>query len=337
MTETPILAKFPEDIAKKIREGLANRALPPMGIIKSGLSEVTVDFDGTVLKGKAMQLPCITEVLKTFNQEIYYKCGDISTMFKFTQPENQKEERKKLKVLHEKGIGKTPEKDLKGEDEDLSPKEKEKRLIEKRKREKLGVEMKTIPMDSGLTPPATSIRTEWLQRTPLCECPNQDDYICKKCGYFPKHKVTEVGDWLFSCLHEKPSEKFEIIEVDLDEWEDPGDNETDDNPSCSPSVNNRPRNSQKVNRPRMPLRQGGSNPFVRQQRQPIQFLRNNMMQSHQFALQNQFVMQRPTMPFPMALATGHQVLNPRMGGPRMTGGSPMLNSNSQNQASQFLK
>merc|ERR1719320_264449 len=105
--------------------------------------------------------------------------------------------------------------------------EKQKRKIEKQQRAKYGVEMETIPMDNGLTPPATSIRTEWLQRTPVCECPNQNDYICKKCGYFPKHKVTEVGEWLFSCLHEKPSEKFEIIEVDLDEWGEPGENDND--------------------------------------------------------------------------------------------------------------
>jgi len=162
MAETPILAKFPEDVAKKIREGLTNFALPSMGIIKTGPSEVTVDFDGTVLKGKAMKLPCVTEVLKTFNKEIYYKCGDISTLLEFTQPENQQEERKKLKVLHEKSFTRSPEKkDSSGEeDAQLSPQEKQKRMRLRQKREQFGVEMKTIPMDNGLTPPATSIRTE---------------------------------------------------------------------------------------------------------------------------------------------------------------------------------
>jgi len=343
MAETPILAKFPEDIAKKIREGLTNFALPPMGIIKSGPSEVTVDFDGTVLKGKAMQLPCVTEVLKTFNKEIYYKCGDISTMLEFSQPENQQEERKKLKALHEKGVTRPPEKDPGGEDDiPLSPLEKKKRMVERRKREKFGVELKTIPMDNGLTPPATSIRTEWLQRTPVCECPNQNDYICKKCGYFPKHKVTEVGEWLFSCLHEKPSEKFEIIEVDLDEWEEHGDNEgfTSGTSSMDTRSHSRP-----LSRPRIPSmqRRTGNNPIIGQQRpsslqrQPMQFLRKSSTPSFPLGKQGSFGVQRPTMPFSMSRPTGHRGFNPRIGGPRMPGGSPMRNSNKQNPTRQFLK
>jgi len=344
MAETPILAKFPEDVAKKIREGLANFALPPMGIIKSGPSEVSVDFDGTVLKGKAMKLPCITEVLKTFNKEIYYKCGDISTLFEFTKPENQAEERQKLKVLHEKGKGvsRSPEKKESTSEENaqISPKEKQKRMIEKQKREKFGVEMETIPMDNGLTPPATSIRTEWLQRTPVCECPNQNDYVCKKCGYFPKHKVTEVGEWLFSCLHEKPSEKFEIIEVDLDEWDD-ADNDTQGFANSSPSIG--PPSGRPSSSPRIPSMQRRTlnNSLLRQprppslQRQQRQFLRRNPTPAYPYK-QSPFRAQRPTMPFSMSRPPGHRSLNPRLGGPRMPGGSPLLNSNKQNAKKHFL-
>jgi len=334
MTETPILAKFPEDIAQKIREGLVNFALPPMGITKSGPSEVTVDFDDTILKGKAMQLPCVTEVLKTFNKEIYYKCGDISTMFDFSQPENQTDERMKLKELQEKGISRTVEKKvMSGEDEQTSAQEMRKRLLEERKRTRSGVELKAVPMDNGLTPPATSIRTEWLQRTPVCECPNQDDYICKKCGYFPKHKVTEVGEWLFSCLHEKPSEKFEIIEVNLDEWDEPGDNDTERFQSRSQSVDSRARNNQTAPRSRVSSAQ---RPTVGQ-RQSAQFLRKNIVPSYPFVVQNACGVQRPTMPFSMSRPSGHQGLNSRLGSPRMPSGSAVRIPNKENPARQFLK
>lgn len=45
----------------------------------------SVHFDGTVLKGKLVDMPCIVDVLKTIDKKTFYKTGNISQVRFYTQ------------------------------------------------------------------------------------------------------------------------------------------------------------------------------------------------------------------------------------------------------------
>jgi len=210
--ESQMLCKFPPDVSKELRDALAHKELPDMGIRAKSGKDVVLDFDGRVFHATPGDLPCVVESMKTFNTETYYKSGDISTLLEFTEVKDSQEKAELMEST------KPEEKQDDANVEEQKEKPKSGPAANKNPSFLAETALQPTPLDSGLTPPAHGVRTDWKQRSKVCECPGQDDYVCKKCNGFPKHKVQEVGEWMFSCLQQKPSEKFELIEID--EWEE---------------------------------------------------------------------------------------------------------------------
>ncbi|CEF65081.1 Transcription initiation factor TFIID subunit 7 [Strongyloides ratti] len=79
--ESHFVIRFPEDVAKKVDKIIDNDG--PNG------NEIAINFDpdnrhvhvqveNDILAGKILDLPCITEVMKTVNKETLYKVTDLS-------------------------------------------------------------------------------------------------------------------------------------------------------------------------------------------------------------------------------------------------------------------
>ncbi|ETN97432.1 transcription initiation factor TFIID subunit, partial [Reticulomyxa filosa] len=88
--EDQFLLRLPTSVSEKIRsqlksnEGSKAMIFDPVSTSASidtqQTREFNMQFDGEIYKGILCDLPCIIETQKTFNKQLYFKCGDISQM-----------------------------------------------------------------------------------------------------------------------------------------------------------------------------------------------------------------------------------------------------------------
>eukprot|EP00039_Didymoeca_costata_P004210 m.71967 g.71967 ORF g.71967 m.71967 type:complete len:448 (+) comp12293_c0_seq1:164-1507(+) len=82
--EEHFILRLPEDIAGKVHDGIDNNSLGARLKIGLGAADrtgnVKVEFDGKSLSGELVNLPTITETLRTADNKTFYKIADISQM-----------------------------------------------------------------------------------------------------------------------------------------------------------------------------------------------------------------------------------------------------------------
>lgn len=79
-------------------------------------------------------------------------------------------------------------------------------------------------LDSGLTPPASEIRTRWSHRRPICQHDDAEvDHLCSKCHNIPRGLIKKISTELYNRMHGNPSETWELITTE--EWIEVTDDE----------------------------------------------------------------------------------------------------------------
>lgn len=140
-----------------------------------------------------IDLPCIIETQKTFNNNIYYKSGDISQML----------------VVYPK--------DWDGVDSDLIE------MVD-------GEGQINFRCKNGLTPPTLGIR-KYFREDLICCCPSKTSNMdlsskCPSCKAIPKSMISKVVDEINMRCEGKPNDLYLIeeeeyeVEVTDDEWEE---------------------------------------------------------------------------------------------------------------------
>ena len=111
--------------------------------------EFVLNVEGKDYNGSLIDLPCIIEIQKTYNKQLYFKTGNISQMMVVY------DEDKKLNDIIEIS-----------EDVHMDKKDNYK-------------------CDTGITPPSQNIRTRWSIKRPVCVKPiiDKPEDTCKICHH----------------------------------------------------------------------------------------------------------------------------------------------------------
>ncbi len=155
------LIKFPPDLSPEIRKGLAEKSLGHMTFASTDTlnandshREFEMTFKNNSYHATLVDLPCIIEPQKTFNRQLYFKCGNISQIII-------------VRSLEDKG---KPLSSLKGVDVLMS---------------REGT--REYRLNSGLTYPSKEIRERFLHKRAVCQCEDNTDLTrkCKTCNRLP--------------------------------------------------------------------------------------------------------------------------------------------------------
>lgn len=175
--EAQILLRLPEKLAEKVHEKLQTKENEAAAIMRmefvadsrefvpspenSRHRIVVLTYGDRKHIGALVDLPTHIESLKTFDQEIYYKIGDLSQMLVIYNEEDKVED------------GLPCDTNITA----VSP----------------SGSFNQYYYESGITPPTWGIRTRYFRESVVCNCegssPNCDAYVCAKCGLIPKSQV----------------------------------------------------------------------------------------------------------------------------------------------------
>ena len=87
--EEHFILRLPPSLASQIRPLVQSRQLPPDLKILVKDRYCKLEYKNTKLNGQLLDLPCITESLKTIDNKQFYKIGDVSQIMTFIKTDNK--------------------------------------------------------------------------------------------------------------------------------------------------------------------------------------------------------------------------------------------------------
>ena len=89
--EEHFIIRFPPKVANTIRPLVKQRSIPPEMTIHCKDRHCKFEYKSIKLNGTLIDLPCITESLKTIDNKQFYKIADVSQMMVFDNVQKYKD------------------------------------------------------------------------------------------------------------------------------------------------------------------------------------------------------------------------------------------------------